>query len=65
MYDYMARRRPKNITCKQKCVGEYTQKTKRQIWTRKPTHNMLWKGPRVSGNKDRLQTKRKGPILNG
>ena len=52
MYDYMARRRPKNITYKQKHSGEYTKKTKRQIWTRKPTHNMSRKGPRVSGNKD-------------
>ena len=52
MHDYMACRRLKNITCKQKCSGEYTKKTKQQIWTRKPTHNMSQKSPRVSGNKN-------------
>ena len=49
MYNHMACRRLEDITHKQRCSGKHTKKTKRQIWTRKSTHNMSRKSPRQKG----------------
>ena len=47
MHITLAHRQPKNITCEQRCSGKYTKEIKRQIRTRKSTHNMSWQSPRV------------------
>ena len=45
-------------------VENILKKLKRQTRTRKSTHNMSRKSPRVFGNENQLQTKRKGKIPN-